>query len=352
MKIGIETVYQSHNCGSFLQAYALKMALAKNNYYVSFVRNPKPRSHFLWYKLFQSLHFLCKLDFSRSKYILQLYLAFQRSKKELGKIKSSTRTLETIIYGSDTLWNIDDQYFLNNWKHFWGGDFFGRKIAYAISIGNTSIDTLSRKDYLVDCLNKFEYISVRDSATYDFVVHNLKNGKPTTRVVDPTMLLEKSDYDKVAARCVDENFIFVYYFGEISPEAKARIKDFSTKIGRKIISFGCDRGWADKYVTNDPFKMLSYFDKADFIITNTFHGSVFSIIYNKQFICFGKEKKKVFDLLEHFCLDDRLADCSEDFSYMFDKVIDYSHTNYIWEADRKASLEFLEKALNIEGNPE
>ena len=92
--------------------------------------------------------------------------------------------------------------------------------------------------------------------------------------------------------------------------------------------------------------MIGYYKKADYIVTNTFHGNVFSIIFNKQFVSFGKNKKKVKYLLEEFGLSHRLIDETDSISAVLDTAIDYTRINKTLEEKRNASLQYLEEALS------
>ena len=103
----------------------------------------------------------------------------------------------------------------------------------------------------------------------------------------------------------------------------------------------------DKQILCTPFELLSYFKNADYIATDTFHGSVFSIKYNKQFVTIVREsnKQKMTDLLERFRLTDRLIETPNQISNKLFEAIDYKYTNSEIEKYQKSATEYLNKYL-------
>ena len=344
MKIGIVTVYQSYNCGSFLQAYAMQRTLEEFGCKPQFIKTKQTLKSRLWYRMFQAAKYVCSGKPKRARHLLKAYKNFHKAQRKLS-IVTNYAGVEAAVYGSDTIWNIDQKPFLKNWRRFCGADFGGRKIAYAASVGSAQQEELLSHKEICDAITQFDAIAVRDQATRSFVQACFGENRQIGFVVDPTMLQPVQMYDALAPQIDKSGYILFYYFGAIPEKIRKQARDFADRTGRKIIVFGENVGWADQYVSNDPFLMLSYYKNADYVITNTFHGNVFCLIFNKQFVSFGKEKQKVRDLLERFGLTDRLAHTDDALVPLFDKWINYEKTNEKLEIFRAQSRQYLHDAI-------
>lgn len=341
MKIGIVTVNEVFNCGSFLQSYALNKTLTKLcECKVVFLKNKYPASIKLWYRSLQSLKLFCTGKVHLAKHVLCVYFNFKKAHKKM-KIQRTSNGIDLMIYGSDTIWNMNDPYFNEQWKRYWGCDFTGRKVSYAASIDSTPDDALLCRKELCEALDAFDKISVRDISTENFVKKAVLSERDIYRVVDPTMLLDADEYKRMAPHIDQSGFIFFYYFGSVPLNIKKQTIEFAQKTGRKIIAMGSGCDFADKTVCNDPFLMLSYYMNADFVVTNTFHGNIFSLIFNKQFISLGKNKKKVRNLLDEFGQLDRLIDEGTDIESLFNSNIDFDESNRILSISKERSLSYL-----------
>lgn len=344
MKIGIVTVYHSYNCGSYLQAYAMQQTLKEFGCDPYFLKNKRTIESRLWFRLLQAVKYTATGKRKRAAHLLRVYRNFKQAQKRMAVVPDY-RGMDAAVYGSDTIWNFDDSYFYDSRQRFLGADYQGKKITYAISLGETEAKTLLADDKTCDAVRQLDHISVRDGETEVFVKQCCGAEQPVERVIDPTMLLERKDYETQLLPVDQTGYILFYYFGTIPENIKKQVRAFADKTGRKIVVFGEDRGWADVYVSNEPFLMLSYYQKADFVITNTFHGNVFCLIFNKQFISFGSHKQKVWDLLERFGLSERLAEEDSDFSALFDRQICHDTTNETLAVLRDQSRQYLHKAI-------
>ncbi len=347
MRIGMVTVYQSFNCGSFLQAYAIMRAVEKMGHEPIFFKNKVAKRAWLSYRLMQSAKYILQGQFKRAKHVIEVYKNFRGVERHFN-VKPKNDDVALAIYGSDTIWDTTMNYFDSHWKRFYGADFCGKKVAYAVSIGASKPDVLLSCEDICKSVRAFDKIAVRDENTLEFVRGVLGNECDVLRVVDPTMLLEISDYDEITPPCRENGYILFYYFGAISEKLKKEVREYADKTGKKIVVFGVDDGWADVYVTHDPMQMLSYYKNADLVITNTFHGNVFSLIYNKQFISFGSTKPKVRDLLCEFKLSDRLVDDGGDISALLEERIDFTEANELKKEAKVRSLNYLKSAIKKE----
>ena len=102
--------------------------------------------------------------------------------------------------------------------------------------------------------------------------------------------------------------------------------------------------WCDKQIMATPFEFLSFIKNAEMIVTETFHGTIFSILYNKNFVSFANNKSKLCDLLERFNLESRDASKKNLISILKEKI-DYAKVNKILEKERKKSIDWLINAI-------
>lgn len=342
MKLGIVTVYNAYNCGSYLQAFALYTLLKKNNN-VSFVCNSRvSKQHRFYYIFLQFIKYILKGKVRKAAFLLRRYFAFRKHQSKL-HITKDCKDIDLFIYGSDTIWNIANPYFEKEWKKYWGYGITQKKITYAASAGETQEDMILKRPELRKCIAEFSGLGIRDEHTYNIVKKMLPD-REIKRVIDPTLLLTSEEYKNLTKKCKEKDFILIYAFPDMRKEAMMHIRKFAQEKGKKIIAFG-DVFLADKNLPFDPLIMLSYYEKADYIVTNTFHGTAFSLIYNKKFISYGKRKNKVALLLEEFGLSGQVIDESEEISSVIDNEIDYERVNTLISEKRKGSLDYLEEFI-------
>jgi len=346
MKIGIVTVYNSPNCGSYLQAVSLKHYLEKNNHTVVFIKNKTAAKNRLLYRAALAFKALLKGEYQKFKRVFVSWWAFVRAQKVFDVVDINVKDIDAYILGSDTIWNIDDPFFEKKINVFFGGAFTGYKISYAASIGDTKIEKLLENELVTKNIKTINHISARDSQTLS-MLKKLGIEKELSYVDDPTMLNDTGYYNSIEKRCEEESpFLLYYYFGHLDDILRMEIKKYAQIKGLMIIAFGENIKECDKYIPFDPLKMLSYFRKAHTIITNTFHGNVFSIIYNKKFVNIEAKKCKVNDLLKKYDLCGRTVDRVEDMQDVLNTDIDYISINKKLEEARKESEYFIKNALS------
>ncbi len=196
----------------------------------------------------------------------------------------------------------------------------------------------SIKEYL----NNMKAISVRDKATYD-IVKKITNRKIDV-VCDPTFLLTKEDYKKEIGNKLNDNYIFVYLFSNLNSSLVQKIKDFAKSRNLKIISGTNNYNWCDDCVINNPINFMNSIYYADYVITDTFHGTIFSINFEKQFIVLNKKKNKVNELLKNFNFEDRLFEENSNIEIL-DEKIDYKLRNKPLKEHREASFNYLNEVI-------
>lgn len=346
MKIGIVTVQDSNNFGSFLQAYALQYVLKNYGHNVYFVRT---RSK----KYIKNLFFHIKPNKNDLRHIFtyiknnykgwKKYQKFQKEQECFDVVDDYDKEqFDLFILGSDEIWNTTTSVFRN--EIFYGYNM-SPVMAYAVSIGNASFEDMNIIPE--DWIKPISPILVRDVHTFNYL--NSINIKSHI-VCDPTFLVDKSIFKREynSFEFNSHPFILVYSYG-LSDEYILYIKNFAFNYSLKVISVCFDFDWCDATIDCSALDFCSVIEKASYIFTSTFHGTIFSILNHKSFVSFP-QSRKTSDLLEALGLEDRLVD-TNDYSaqklanQLVEKKIDYDAVDEKISHMRKSSLASLEKAI-------
>ncbi len=348
MNICIVTVYNSENSGSFLQAYALAEFLKKEGHQPYFYkRNTKNTSHSFLTVFGGAIKRVFHGKFKEAARRIKQYFSFQQSLKNFRVIDRTSTDWEKIdccIIGSDTLWNFEVPYFRKKQDIFLGKAFPDKTVmTYAVSVGDTSLSYFQNNDSISDGIRNLAFISVRDVRTKDVV--QVLTGQDSTIVLDPTFLLDIHDYYVLEKNTKQLNYILVYSFEEISQKQIQALNKVKETEGLKIITFGRFREWADYCVSADPRVFLSYIHNAKYVITDTFHGTIFSVIYHKRFVVLTDSKNKVNDILSRLGLEDRI--CMDDIAIIRNLKTDpaYDRTDRIIKELQEESILFLKRNI-------
>lgn len=351
MTVCIVTVYNSENCGSFMQAYALYAALKKEGHKVYFLnRDVNDTSHSIKNNAVVSLKKLLKLNFKAFKMEWQKYTSFSKAQKLFPVITKNSeeyKNIDCFIIGSDTIWNLNSDYFANHINTYFGLEFKDKKvISYAASVANTQKEKFIDNKHAIEGARRMADISVRDTATYE-IVRDVFGVNPTM-VCDPTLLLNKTDYNALIENNspLNNSPIFIYYFGKLNDDTVKQIKQLKKETGKQIISFGVYREWCDINIPYDPYMFIQCFRDCSFVITNTYHGTIFSLLYQKNFADYGQEKKKVEYLLSSLGAEKAFADYNDALNPFYEGNLDYSVINKKISDVKTTSLEFLKRNLN------
>ena len=346
MNICIVTVYNSENCGSHYQALALKTILERQGHTVSFLkREEKSSSHRMSRTLMVAAGTLRRGHIRFAMDCLSIYHSFEKKLNDFPIVEfEEINKMDAIVIGSDTLWNLESPYFRGKKQIYTGLAFPGKpSIAYAVSIANTPPKDILEDPVMREGIAKLYDVSVRDEATRS-VVQTIRKASPKI-VVDPTLLIDADDYTQYEGDIPDRNYILIYSFGVLSEDEIKQILKFKEEQGLKIVSYGDFLPWADRNVPINPANFLSYFRYASCVITNTFHGTVFSIIYRKPFYSFAFQSQKVRDLLNTYGLQDRLPQKNSNISELLSKTPNYDLTYQIIHKNRVSSMAYINKNL-------
>lgn len=369
--IGIITFHRSHNYGSVLQAYALQTSINKNvvNHYSEIIDFISPNSSEVYaiFKKKNSMKNIIKNMLSiytyRSRYIR--YKEFERfinTRLNLTKnkyfsisdLKEISKKYDILICGSDQIWNtnckdFDYSYYLPFAKSI-------KKISYAPSLGpGKQFKSNEAKEKIKDYLSDFYAISVRENGG-EKTIQELTD-KKVYRVLDPTLLLEAKDWDIISCnRRINKEYIFFYSIGYKKDDISIA-KQFSKKFGLPVVTLftvGNRIIFSGFEIPKNsaPEDFISLIKNAKLILSSSFHGSVFSIIYRKPFYSIrgvndGKvqEDDRIKTLLEEFKLTDRQVDINSVNSIEDPYTIDYTESEKYINKARKESVDYLLNAI-------
>lgn len=226
------------------------------------------------------------------------------------------------------------------------------KLAYAASFGTDDLSEWSQEeiDICYDLAPKFKAVSVREDSGVE-IFNKFFNIK-VELVLDPTLLLEKEDY----LETIDEedmptqSNVLMCYVLDKTPEKIQIINHVKNKTGFDLLeimpkeSFNKNTKDISKCIYPSVSKWLAGFRDANFVVTDSFHGTVFSIIFNKPFICIANEERglsRFTSLLKIFGLEDRLIFSPDEFSENLLNTVDYEKVNLIKQNWQEKSVSFL-----------
>lgn len=359
MKIGIITHYDVHNHGAVLQMYALKKVLenlgndasgltfhknydflksyAENKYNISIRSIP----YYIGYLMEKGIK---KTYFNYKK--KQLLDKFKAVNRMIGEKSSDAKDLSAIFIGSDEVFSIET----GLTPEFWGNNIKCKNIfSYAGCFGPTTLEFIKEKnamDFIRNGINNLKEISVRDENSKE-IIETLSE-KKATLVCDPVILYgyitEKENFN----RNFNEKYVLVYsYDNNLNKENEVEnIKRFARENNYKVYSVGFYHKWCDKNINCDPIELLEYIKCAEYVLTDTFHGTVMSLIMNTEFVVkvHTNSNKLGFLLKEYECLDRMTKDFS-DSSKIISREMDYKKINSLIEEKRELSLNYLKKCL-------
>lgn len=382
--------YGSINYGGVLQAYALCISIIKfssceaeqicypledsDNYRFALKKEENRVRYIIkkYTKLFLHLpgkiktkYFAYKYNATIARYFEERRLAFSHFNQEViphsektyisDNIAETLSKYDAFITGSDQVWNPNwytPVFFLD----FVPSDKV--KISYAASISKDSL-TDKEKEVFRKSLADFKAVSVREEQAVD-LIKDLSPVKPVV-TLDPTLLLDESDWDKVCApRVVQDDYIFCYFLGD-NPKERKIAKRFAKEKGLKLVSVPLtgakvysDLKFGDVILlAASPEEFISLIKHASYVFTDSFHAVVFSQIYKRQYFVFNRDSKgsmnsriinitNLFDTQERFCN----GKDKETLKYVQSlEDIDFTRPNKKFEELKEFSINFLKENL-------
>lgn len=356
MKVGILSMQRVHNYGSFLQAFSLKIQLEKLGHDVFFI-DIEPgkqivesvsgnRKRIVFIKKHFDKYFCKRIEhYFFYKIMNRVHKSDCEKYLKINKVLPQGENFDVVIIGSDEVFNAAC-------PSSWGftTQLFGNIknahsiITYAASCGQTDYKSVVEYGIIDDirhALKNVKGISVRDENTANFIWKI--TGVSPRRHVDPVFL---SDFDAYIQPIRKRKpFLLVYsYPNRINEESEIdAIKCFAKDNNLEIVCVGMFQKWCNKNIVANAFELLSYVKDAKYVITDTFHGTVFSIKYNKKFAVLIRDSNsnKLTSLLEDFGLESCAVNSCNSIEQILKREIKFDEINNRIKDERNKALAYF-----------
>ena len=374
-KLAIITLFDDINFGNKFQNYAAQIFFESLNFHVQTIPYAESRHIRLTLKLLIKNIIHRMLFFTRYEKKRNNLIERNNQRREYisGFSEQYIRTAPTVRYrhlsadfaqqydyfitGSDQVWHCwrDDtrelEYFLIMFANP------SQRLTIAPSFGFDKFPKKYLKTYKKG-LEGFEYLSVREERGAELIKE--LTGKDATVLLDPTMLIDTSEWLKILkkpSQYIDDNYIFVYALGGFKGDVKEKTCKLADNLGLRVIDImDID---SDYYIHTRPDEFLYWVHNARLVVTDSFHASVFSILFNRPFVVtersdikgMGSRLETLFNKFgitgRHF---DELKDGFENAGEAREKLfaVDYSGVPAVLKAERKKAAEFYRKCFHEE----
>lgn len=378
MKLAILTLRLLDNYGGLLQAFALQRVLENMGHSVQVLDSPKAFSVPRGKKTVTYAGRLAKkllgqqVELFREKRLTEEYpIVNQNTNRFINEYinrlevedfhKLSADDFEGIVVGSDQIWRP---------KYCWGGkiergflDFAVnwdiKRVAFAASFGTNKWEYSKRQtERCAELLQKFDAISVRESSgteLCDVYLHR----SDAVQLLDPTMLLDADIYKKIADRYPAEpksEKLMVYFLDEQASKNEL-VEKVSSLIGQSPFRSGVKHRAANKPIEErihpSVEEWLNDFVSSEFVVTDSFHGCIFSVLFQKPFLVYGNSSRgseRFASLLKMLELEDRLVSentTQKQIKEIVSSTIDFNKANSVLNEKRKEAMMYLKKHLEI-----
>ncbi len=388
MKVGIITFHFPYNCGAALQCFALQTKLEelgheahiinyrpwyhqnrytplKNPVYFAKKRFHEPAGNWMkrWY---HGLDGFARTVHSWKRYpevaekekkfrsFVRKYLKETRVYRTLEQLQKNPPECDLYIAGSDQLWNstitngrFDGAYFLNF------GDGHTKRMTYSVGADFSKLS--EPEEALKGVIQDLDIISLREEKWRPIVEKATEGRIPVHIDLDPTLLLDQDTYLKYMPEMPEEKepYILTYTMnGETQKQIYNGARILSEKLGMRIIDVSGDPNHMNKKVADNrlcsPDEFLWYVYHADYVVTNSFHGTVFSVLFQKKFVTIphAVTGNRVTELLDKLGLSSRYHRVTTDAIQEITNEIAYDAVMEKLKALRQISIDFLSDSIH------
>lgn len=384
--IGLLIAYKNPNYGTMLQAFATQYVIDKLGFNTEII-DYYPSRFNKHYKLdFGLLHFLWDSYISKKKrkkriqnsdVLFQKNLSKRKSSYEefiksklhgickiygYSKLKAKGEKFDAVLIGSDQKWTPGFSFGVDSSFRFVPKHV--RTISYATSLGVSEYPNYC-KNSAREVWKRINYLSVREYTGAKIIKSICGENTPVQVVVDPTYLITKEEWDKIFPRkkLYEDKYIFCYFLGN-DVESKQCARRYADANDFKLVSVisnesysDIDQQYADFLVIGDgPENFVNWIRGAECVFTDSFHGTAFSVINEKQiYISYRKNDSvklkrhsRIDNILDLWNIKNRLiTDKRRDWNTYIEKPINFEDVNEKIAAERKKSLSFLKESLTF-----
>lgn len=374
MKVCILSMQKIPNFGSLLQSYSLKKMLESLGHDVSFIdiekidddyalmadksrsfsdESEKQKKSVVLNKLSRIDKYFVNRIRIKKRALKQRY-EFEKFRNDCLNIKDSDnyKNYDVCVIGSDEVFNCLAQAPWGFTSQLFGNVKQAEKvITYAASCGSTTVSEVPKnvQNKIRNTFKRVSAFSVRDDNTADFV-HALSD-KEVIKSLDPVVVGNfDKEIQKTTVSCeLPKRYAVIYaYYNRIHKSEEIRaIKSFCKNHDLEMVTVGAPQMWIKKHLVLSPFEMLKVFKQADFVITDTFHGTIFSAKYADKFAVIAREsnKNKLLDLIDRLGVDQHLLSSMNDLEKAYVSKNDINKVNAYAQKEREKTLEYLKQNI-------
>lgn len=357
MKTHTITYHRAYNYGAVLQSYALQNAIIKlgfdneildynvNNEHI-FGKINITMDRLMISKIITNLYTILHLKSllkirERFDEFVHKYLILTQNYHTLQNIIDSPPISDCYITGSDQVWNMEMNFNPAFFLDF--GNKSIKRISYAASIGNYETEA-EKKEVFKHYIINFDKISVREDNDKEYIENECKRNCEVH--IDPVFLLNKSSWNSLATKCdINQKYILCYplQYHPLFSDVIKKLKELTGYIVIVILTTARTKVKGDIYIRNaGPKEFLGLFNDAEYILTSAFHGTAFSIIYEKKFYSFlsTHAPQRITNLLQLFELENRIVNSIDDITL---DDIDYNQVNIRKTKEVNKSTKYLKE---------
>lgn len=381
MKIGILTIHDSPNYGACLQCYALWKYLTNQGYNCEVIDLHRPGAHpdYIPSKRYTRCRPLAQSTLTRLKIFVKQAIRkktkpvkyyngeakkkfdsfnslYRKSQSYIGpdELYNNPPDYDIYIAGSDQLWNPTQAYCIEPYFLTFVDGMLQKKVSFATSIGITEL-TISEKNNFKAWLSDFTAISVREKQAKQLLESFI--GREVQQVLDPTFLLDTKEWRSISNRPVQMKPYILYFALHIDENLLRYCKRLSEESGLQLYVLNqtqLEPQDASYVAIKDagPQDFIGYIADADLVITDSFHGTVFSIIMGAQnfysYISEGNKRgSRIEDLLELFSLKNHIIREKSFMPYkeLQEKKPDSKNILSVIDKEKAKSIAFLKKVV-------
>lgn len=361
-KIGIITWHYYGNYGSMLQTYALYHAIENlgHNPIVLNYRNPKySKANGLRDAVLKILSIIPQsfvsslpIKLKQPQYRFSCLIRQTKVVFEGSLLTPFIKNLNSVICGSDQIWAP------NVYNPVYMLDFVPdniNKISYAASIGLDEIPQELVANYK-KCIGRLDYVSVREQKGKEIL--KMQCNIESQVVLDPTLLININEWRKLESKSnIIKPYIFCYFL-KADHFYKTSVQRFAEEHGLEVYGVSDNPNDADwmhilTHYTIGPREFLGLINDASIVITDSYHGTIFSLLYHKDFITIERfssddricQNSRIYQLIDYFGISDNIVKVKGD-TILKGHSVDYEQFEKTLSSLRQKSISFLIKALS------
>lgn len=352
MTVGLLSMQRVNNYGSFWQAYCLKKIIEKNKCIVDFIDiipgEELTRTIYSKSFAFSKIKRIPYYIFQYKKH--KIFVRVQKSILKCSDNPNYRDDYDAIFIGSDEVFNFVQNSPWGFSPQLYGAINNSNVNSYAACFGYTTLENIESRgirENISLALSNLKHISVRDQNSFN-IIKNLTNNDSMIHL-DPVII---GDLPLNKLPIIDsERYILIYSYDFRFSDKNIikQIKNMAKKEACKIYSVGFYQNWCDKNIVTDPIKLLSFFKYAQYIITDTFHGTIFSIRCNKKFVTIIQDtnRQKLLDLLIRLKLENRIVSCQDNIADILHTNINYQNFETLRQKERIKTNDYIRLCLGI-----